>query len=323
MEELSIKNKLNQVDMLNGKLLGKIMFFALSIALSSVLQQLFNSIDVAVLGHFATSKEQAAVGCNGPVINVLLTLFVGISVGSNVVIANYIGRNSQEKISDTVHTSMLFSVCSGVFLTIFGILIARPILTIMNTPDDVLEYAILYLKLYFLGMPFILVYNFGAAILRSIGDTKRPLYCLLFSGIVNALLNVFLVVVMHWGVVGVAVATVTSNVINAVVITILLMREAGPFQLKFSKLKIHDKELKQILKIGLPAGIQGMVFSLSNLFIQIELNGYGSDFVAGSAVALNFEFFTYFIMSGFNQAAITFTSQNMGARQYDRCKKNI
>lgn len=321
MMKSSELKKTGQMDMLNGSLLDKILLFALPLAASSILQQLFNSVDVAVVGRFASSQAQAAVGCNGPVINLLINLFVGISVGANVVIANYVGQNRKDKIKDTVHTAMLVALISGVFLLTAGLLIARPILTVMNTPPDVMEHAVLYLRIYFLGMPFIMVYNFGAAILRSIGDTRRPLYCLVLSGVINAGLNLFLVIVFQMGVSGVAIATVVSNVVSAVMIWGFLTHEDGPVHLSARELALSKQELRKMLQIGIPAGLQSMVFSLSNVFIQTALNGYGSAAVAGSAITLNYEYFTYFVITAFNQTAVTFTSQNFGANRYERCKK--
>lgn len=309
------------MDMLKGSLADKIFLLALPLALSSILQQLFNAVDVAVVGRFASSQAQAAVGSNGAVINLLLNLFIGISVGANVVIANYIGRGEERRIKTAVHTAMLVAGISGIFLLFLGILVARPILTLMNTPEDVIEYAVLYLRIYFLGMPFIMIYNFGAAILRSMGDTRRPLYCLILSGVVNAGLNLVLVIVFHLDVAGVAIATVTANVINAGLVLYFLLHEQEPFRLEVKKLAARKTELLYMLRIGIPAGLQSMVFSFANVCIQSALNGYGSDAVAGSAVALNFEYFSYFVVSAFNQATVTFTSQNYGAGQYDRCKK--
>lgn len=310
-----------KVDMLHGSLADKILLFALPLAVSSILQQLFNSVDVAVVGRFASSQAQAAVGSNGPVINLLLNLFIGISVGANVVIANYIGRGEQKRIRNAVHTSMLVAVISGIFLLFLGVLVARPLLTLMNTPGDVIEHAVVYLRIYFLGMPFIMVYNFGAAILRSMGDTRRPLYCLILSGLVNAGLNLVLVIRFHLDAAGVGIATVIANGINAVLILYFLLREQDPFCLEPKKVKLHKEELMYMLRIGIPAGLQSMVFSFANVCIQSVLNGYGSDAVAGSAVALNFEYFSYFVVSAFNQATVTFTSQNYGAGQYGRCKR--
>lgn len=311
----------SKIDMLNGSLLDKLLLFALPLAASNIFQQLFNSVDVAVIGHFASSQAQAAVGCNGPIINLMINFFVGISIGSNVIIANYIGKQEENKIMDSVHTTMVIAIISGLFLLVVGIFLAGPILVIMDTPSDILDQAILYLKIYFIGMPFIMIYNFGSAILRSVGDTKRPLYCLTFSGVVNVVLNLILVIVFHLGVSGVAIATVVSNVISAIMIWHFLSHEKDPIRLSYKKLFISKDELLKILKIGLPASLQGLVFSFSNICVQTEINIYGSDAVAGSAVALNYEYFTYFIIMSFVQAAVTFTSQNFGAGNYDRCKK--
>lgn len=309
------------MDMLHGKLLPKLLLFALPLAASSILQQLFNAVDVAVVGQFASSPEQAAVGCNGPVINLLINLFVGISVGTNVAIANYIGQQHKERIKAAVHTSMVTAIISGFLVLLLGLLIAEPILGWMDTPGEVMGYAVTYLRIYFLGMPFIMVYNFGAAILRSMGDTKRPLYCLVLSGVINAGLNMFFVIVFHLGAAGVAIATVISNVVSAGMVWYFLSHEAEPIHLSFRDLRISTPELLRILQIGIPAGIQGMVFSIANVFVQTGLNGLGTNAVAGSAVALNYEYFTYFIIAAFNQATVTFTSQNYGAKQYDRCKR--
>lgn len=316
-----MEKNVSKIDMLSGSLLDKLLLFAIPIAASNIFQQLFNAVDVAVVGRFASSQAQAAVGCNGPVINLMINFFVGICMGSNVVIANYIGRQEEDKIADSVHTTMLVSIISGLLLLVVGIFIARPILVIMDTPSDILDQAILYLKIYFIGMPFIMIYNFGSAVLRSVGDTKRPLYCLTLSGVVNVVLNLILVIVFHLDVAGVAIATVISNVISAMMIWHFLSHEKEPVKLSYKKLSISKDELLKILKIGLPASLQGLVFSVSNICVQTELNSYGSDAVAGSAIALNCEFFTYFIIASFVQTATTFTSQNFGAGNYDRCKK--
>lgn len=309
------------MDMLHGNLLKKLLLFAFPLAASSILQQLFNAVDVAVVGQFASSQEQAAVGCNGPVINLLINLFVGISVGTNVAIANYIGQQHKERIKAAIHTSMVTAVVSGLLLLFLGLAIARPMLLWMDTPEEVIGYAVVYLKIYFLGMPFIMVYNFGAAILRSMGDTRRPLYCLVLSGVINAALNLFLVIAFRLGAAGVAIATVISNMVSAWMVCRFLAREAEPFRLSVRALAVSKPELLRILQIGVPAGIQGMVFSVANVFVQTALNGLGTNAVAGSAVALNYEYFTYFILSAFNQAAVTFTSQNYGAKNFDRCKQ--
>lgn len=307
--------------MLHGSMLDKMLLFALPLAAGSILQQLFNSVDVAVVGQFASSQALAAVGANSSVISLLLNLFVGIAVGSNVVIATFIGKGEEHRINSTVHTSILLALISGIVLMIVGLLIAKPLLNLMATPEDVIDLAVLYLRIYCLGMPFILVYNFGAAILRSKGDTRRPLYCLITSGCANAVLNLFFVIVLHMSVSGVAIATVIANVINACMILRFIQRSEETFRLDRKKLRIQKDELKQILKIGVPAGIQGMVFSIANVCIQSSINSFGSDAVAGSAVAVNFEYISYFAVTGFNAAVMTFIGQNLGAGNLKRCKK--
>lgn len=311
----------NHIDMLNGSLFDKLLVFALPLALSSVLQQLFNAVDMAVVGKFASSQAMAAVGSNAAVVNLMINLFIGIAVGVNVVIANYIGRKEDKRIKKTVHTVIIFAVFMGVLLLILGQIIARPLLTVMNTPDDTIGLAILYLRIYFLGIPFILFYNFGAAILTSTGDTKRPLYCLIFSGIINTLLNLLLVIVFHMSVAGVAIATVISNIISAGMVLRFLKQEAEPFRFALAELHIDKTELGNVLRAGVPVGLQSMVFSITGIFIQTSLNGFGSEAVAGAAAALNFESFTYFFISAFSNAAVTFTSQNYGAKKIARCKK--
>ncbi len=310
-------------DILNGPMLSGIIMFALPIALSSILQQLFNSVDVAVVGHFASNAAAAtaAVGCNGPIINMIINLFVGISVGANVVIANHIGQGNRNKTSSAVHTAMTVALISGVFLLFLGLLIAKPILELMNTPDDVLDYAVDYLRIYSLGLPFIMVYNFGSAILRCIGDTKRPLFCLIVSGVMNALLNLFFVIVFHLDVEGVAIATVISNAVSSILVFSFLMKEKSDVKLELKRLGINKEDLKRLLTIGIPAGVQSVVFSISNVFIQSVLNRFGTAVVAGSAVTLNYENCTYYTISAFAQATITYTSQNYGAGRYERCRK--
>lgn len=314
------KTRTGQMDMLNGPLVSKIILFALPLAASSILQQLFNAADVAVVGRFAGNQALAAVGGNSSVINLLVNLFVGFSVGANVMIARYIGEGKTEKIQQTVHTVITMALICGVILAVLGNGVAWPLLQLMNTPDEVLPLAAVYLKIYFGGMPFFMLYNFGSAILRSIGDTKKPLYCLIVSGIINVGLNLLLVIVFRLGVVGVAVATVTANGVSAGMILFFLGRSKEAIRLDMRKLSLSREEMIKIVKIGAPAGLQGMVFSFSNVCIQSAINGFGTDAIAGSAAALNYEFLTYFVTSAFTQAAVTFTSQNYGARQYERCK---
>lgn len=307
--------------MLNGPLAGPIILFALPLALSSMLQQLFNAADTAVVGRFASSQAMAAVGSNSSVINLVVALFVGLSVGTNVVIASLIGRGRKDEIPTAVHTAVVVALISGVLLLFVGIGIARPMLTLMNTPEDVLDLAVLYLRIYFLGMPFIMLYNFGAAILRSKGDSTRPVYALICGGVLNVLLNLLLVIVFHLHVIGVASATVTSNLVSSFLVMWFLLHEEDEFRLNPKNLQIHRGYLMQMICIGLPAGLQGVVFSLSNTVIQSGVNSFGSSASAGSAAALNFEIIAYYIVNSFNQATVTFTSQNYAAGKYDRVKK--
>lgn len=307
--------------MLNGPLAGPIILFALPLALSSMLQQLFNAADTAVVGRFASSQAMAAVGSNSSVINLVVALFVGLSVGTNVVIASLIGRGRKDEIPTAVHTAVVVALISGVLLLFVGIGIARPMLTLMNTPEDVLDLAVLYLRIYFLGMPFIMLYNFGAAILRSKGDSTRPVYALICGGVLNVLLNLLLVIVFHLHVIGVASATVTSNLVSSFLVMWFLLHEEDEFRLNPKNLQIHRGYLMQMIRIGLPAGLQGVVFSLSNTVIQSGVNSFGASASAGSAAALNFEIIAYYIVNSFNQATVTFTSQNYAAGKYDRVKK--
>ncbi len=309
------------MDMLHGSMLDKMLLFALPLAAGSILQQLFNAVDVAVVGQFASSQALAAVGANTSVISLMVNLFVGISVGSNVVIANYIGQKAEGRIKGAVHTSIMVAVLSGLFLMLLGLAVARPLLQLMSTPENVLDLAVVYLKIYCVGMPFIMVYNFGAAILRSIGDTRKPLYCLILSGVINAGLNLIFVIVFHMGVSGVAIATVISNVFSAWMVIRFLVRADETVRLNLKEIRIQKEELVKILRIGLPAGLQGMVFSVANVCIQASINGFGSDAVAGSAAAVNFEYFSYYAVSGYNAAVMTFVSQNLGAGDMKRCRK--
>lgn len=318
---LTAKGKRKEVDMLHGPLLMKILMFALPLAASSVLQQLFNSVDVAVVGRFASSEALAAVGSNAPVISLLINLFIGVSMGANAVISNHIGQNNNDGIKKSISTVALVSVISGVFLLFLGLVVARPILTLMDTPAGVLDMAVDYLRIYFLGMPFFMIFNFGSAILRSVGDTKRPLYILIVAGIVNTILNLIFVIYFKMGVVGVAVATSVSNAVSAWLIIRILLKEQEPYRLSLKHIRIEWPELKRMLAIGVPAGVQGMVFSISNVIVQSTINGYGSDAVAGSAAALNFEFYCYFVVAAFNGAAISFIGQNYGSGKIDRVKR--
>lgn len=310
-----------KVDMLNGPLFMKILIFALPLAASSLLQQLFNSVDVAVVGRFASSKALAAVGSNAPVISLLINLFIGISMGANVVISNHLGQRDEQSIRHAISTVTLVAAISGLLLMCIGIGVARPILELMDTPSDVLDMAVLYLRIYFIGIPFFLIFNFGAAILRSVGDTRRPLYILVVAGIINTVLNLIFVIGLGMSVEGVAIATAVANAISAAWIIQLLRKEPGAIQLQFKHLRIYKKELKRMLQIGVPAGLQGMVFSISNVVVQSAINGYGAAAIAGSAAAVNFEYYCYYIIVACNGAAISFIGQNYGAQKYDRVRR--
>lgn len=311
------------VDMLNGPMAKKIFLFALPIAASSILQQLFNSADVAVVGRFAEDGALAAVGSNTVLVGLFVNIFIGLSVGANVTISHYIGQNNEKEVGAVVHTAMLFSVLCGVAMMLTGILISRPLLIWIDSPADVLDRAVLYLRIYCVGMPFIIPYNFGAAILRSIGDTKRPMYCLTASGIMNVCLNLLLVIRFHMGVAGVAIATVVSNIFSTGAVFYILLREEGAIRLDLRRLKIEKASLWRIIRIGAPAALQSAVFSLSNICLQTGINSFGSRAVAGMTAALNFEFFNFYIINAFSQAAVTFAGQNYGAGKYDRCERTL
>ena len=315
------RKKSHEMDMLNGSLALKMLIFAMPLAASSILQQLFNSADVAVAGRFAGSDALAAVGSNAAVVALFVNVFVGLSVGVNVLVAHYIGQNKKDSISRCVHTSVKFALICGIVMLVAGMFVARPILEAIDTPERVLDQAVLYLRIYFVGMPFIILYNFGAAVLRAIGDTRRPLYCLIVSGVLNVVLNLFFVCVCKLGVAGVGMATVISNVVSTGIVMYILMHEEGPLRLDIKNIRIDKVCLGKILRIGAPSAIQTAVFSLSNVLIQGGINSFGPDAVAGSSTGLNFEYFAYFVISAYAQAAVTFVSQNYGAGNIKRCKK--
>lgn len=309
------------MDMLNGGLAGKLILFAIPLAFSSILQQLFNSADVAVVGRFAGDRALAAVGSCVALVGIFVNLLVGMSVGPNAALATLIGQKKRERISGMLHTILTFGAILGLLLMIVGMLSARIVLEASGTPESVMGEALLYIRIYFSSLPFMTIYNFGSAILRSYGDSRRPMYYLLASGIVNVILNLFLVICFRLGVSGVAIATVISNVLSAFLVTRHLQKRDDEFQFCFRKMHINKKELSKVLAIGIPAGIQGAIFSVSNVFIQSGINSFGEDAIAGSSLALNFEYFTYDIAAAFAQAAVTFTSQNFGAGNLKRCKK--
>ncbi|MDY3917699.1 MAG: MATE family efflux transporter [Candidatus Limivivens sp.] len=310
-----------EIDMCNGGLWGKILMFSFPLMLSGILQLLFNAADIVVVGRFAGSHEMAAVGATGALINLLVNVFIGLSIGTNVLTARFCGAGDKRGVEDTVHTSVLISVISGGILLVMGLLAARPMLEFMGTPEEVLDYAVQYMKIYFMGMPVMLLYNFGAAILRAVGDTKRPLYFLTASGVINVIFNMIFVIVFHLGVKGVALATVISQTIAAVLVVRCLMKTDGVYRLEIRKLAIHKKVLIQMLQVGLPAGIQGAVFSASNVLIQSAMNSFGAIAVAGCTAAGNLEGFVYTSMNAVSQTAMSFTGQNFGAGKYKRIDK--
>ncbi len=311
----------NQLDMTKGPIFKELIIFSVPLILSGVLQLLFNAADVIVVGRFAGDNSLAAVGSTSSFINLMLNLFIGLSIGSSVVSANYFGAGKIRELRNTVHTSMLLSIYSGIGLTILGVIFARPILHLMQAPEEVLVLAVLYLRIYFAGISATVIFNFGSALLRAKGDTKRPLYILMVAGVINVILNLIFVIFFRMDVAGVALATVISQIFAAAFVVVLLMREEDGFKLELRKLKIHKYILIHIIKIGVPAGFQGMMFSISNMVIQSSVNSFGPVVIAGSSAGINIEGFVYLAMNGFSQGALTFVSQNMGAGQKDRIKK--
>jgi putative MATE family efflux protein len=311
--------------MLNGSIADKIVKFALPLAITGLLQQFFNAMDVAVVGKYAVDSENAmaAVGCNAPVVGLMVNLFVGISLGANVVISRFIGQQNEKGIRSAVHTSILVSLICGVFMTLIGTYFSKDLLMLLKVPENVLPMALKYIRIYLLGMPVILLYNFEAAIFRSNGDTKSPLICLSIAGITNICLNLLFVRGFHMAAEGVAIATVVSNLISSLLLFFKLIFSKTVISISFKEFKIDSKILLTILKIGVPAGVQGMVFSISNLCVQSAINELGSDIMAASSAAFNIEIFAYYIINAYGQACTTFIGQNYGAGKMDRCKKVI
>lgn len=313
------QSKTQTIDMVNGPLLKNICIFSVPLMLTNLVQMMFNAADAVVMGRFAGQQALAAVGATSSLCFLLISLFNGLSVGSNVVIARYLGANDLGKVEKSVHTSIATAMLSGVFLMIVGFFASRPLLQMMSTPTDIIDLSELYMRIYFVGTFFTLIYNFGAAIFRSVGDTKRPLYFLLISGLIKVVLSLLFVIVFQWGVAGVALSTAIGQAIAAAMVCLTLIKEKGPHHLDFKKLSIDIPMALDIIKIGVPAGIQGMVFALSNVVIQSSINSFNSSvIVAGNSAANNIENFVYIGMSAFTQACITFTSQNIGAHKLQR-----
>ena len=309
------------IDMLHGPIGRKLILFALPLAFTGILQQLFNAADVAVVGRFVGKNAMAAVGSNTSVISLLLNLFVGISLGANVVISKFIGQREREGVRKAVHTSILVGLISGVFLTVLGELLTRPILAWMGVPEEIAPMAETYLRIYLLGMPVILLYNFESAIFRSKGDTRTPLICLIASGIVNVGLNLLLVLVVRLDVAGVAIATVASNLIGAAILLWSLLRSEDQVSVAWGELRLDPVVLREMLRIGVPSGIQSMMFSLSNILIQSAINSLGAEVMAASSAGFNIEVMAFYVTSAFGSACTTFVGQNFGAGEFRRCKR--
>ena len=310
-----------RMDMTEGPLTTKIIKFTIPVMLTGILQLLFNTADVIVVGRFTGKTALAAVGSTGSLINLLVSLFLGLSIGTNVLVARYQGAKDDKAVSETVHTSIALGIVGGLILLIIGVVATRPLLEMMATPEDVIDQSTLYMRILFFGMPLNLILNFGAAILRAIGDTKRPLYYLTIAGVINLFLNIFLVTVFSLGVAGVAIATVISEGVSCGLILLCLKHETGAIRLYFNRIKINPSKCIDIMKIGLPAGLQGCIFSISNVLIQSSVNSFGSTVMAGNTAASNIEGFVYVSMNSLHQTCISFTSQNFGAGKFKRIKK--
>lgn len=309
------------IDMTTGAVLPKILRFSIPLMLSSVLQLLFNAADIIVVGNFASENSLAAVGSTTALVNLMTNLFLGLSTGANVLASHYMGAEDNDRVSKTVHTSLLLSIVSGLIMTVVGVVFADKLLMLMDTPAEVIDLSALYLRIYFAGMVAMMIYNFGSSLLRSKGDTKRPLYYLTFSGIINVVLNLIFVIFLKMDVAGVALATVISQCVSAFLIIRCLAKESDGFKFSFKKLAIDKNISLKILRIGIPAGFQGVVFSLSNVVIQSSINGFGAVTMAGSAAAASIEGFVWVSMNAFSQAAISFVSQNIGAGKYSRINR--
>lgn len=310
-----------EIDMLNGPLLFKIIRFYIPLMLSGILQLLYNAADIIVVGRFTGSTALAAVGSTASMTNLIVSLFIGLSVGTSVLVAQYHGAGNYVNESRVVHTSIAASIICGIFIGAAGIIMAKNILIAMGSPEDVIDLSALYLRIYFAGMPVQMVYNFGSAILRAVGDTRRPLLFLTVSGLINVTLNLIFVIFFHMGVAGVALATIISQAISAALVLICLIQYNGACRLILKDIKIHKDKLIEILRIGIPAGLQGTVFSFSNVIIQSSVNSFGSAAMAGNSAASNIEGFIYVSMNSFHHAALAFTGQNYGAGNYKRINR--
>lgn len=321
MEMAGNNSKKYEIDMCNGPLVGKILIFYVPLMLSGVLQLLFNAADIAVVGRFAGNESLAAVGSTGSLTNLIINLFMGLSVGANVLVARYYGAGQLKELKEMVQTAMATAVIGGVILIFVGFFVAKPALALMATPDDVIDHSVLYMRIYFVGMPFMMAYNFGSAVLRAVGDTRRPLYYLMIAGVVNVILNLVFVILFSMGVAGVATATVISQAISAALVIRCLIRTDGAYKLELKGIRIMPDKLVRMFQIGIPAGLQGSLFSISNVLIQSSVNSFGSIAMAGNTAGSNVEGFVYTSMNAFHQAAISFAGQNYGAMKYKRVGK--
>lgn len=315
------KSRNYEIDMCNGPLTRKIITYCIPLALSGILQLLYNAADIIVVGRFTGPTALAAVGSTGSLINLIVNLLIGLSVGASVCVANFYGAGREKDVRETVHTAMLISVIGGVIVAVVGMVFAKTFLGWMGSPDDVIDQATLYLRIYFAGMPLTMAYNFASAIFRALGDTKRPLYYLAVSGLVNVILNLIFVIVFKMGVAGVAIATVVAQAVSTTLIILCMIRSHSVIHLQRDMLRIHGDKLKEIVRVGLPAGLQGTIFSISNVLIQSSINSFGSIAIAGNSASSNLEGFMYTSMNSVYQAALSFAGQNMGARKYSRLKK--
>ena len=308
------------MDMTVGPIFANIIRFTIPLMLTGTLQLLYNAADIVVVGKYGSDTSLAAVSSTGALINLIVNVFMGLSIGSSVLVAQCFGAGQSKDVSEAVHTSMATAIISGIVVGLFGFFASRGMLELMDSPDDVIDLSALYVKIYFIGAPANMIYNFGAAILRAVGDTKRPLYYLMLSGVVNVILNLVFVIGFNLDVAGVAIATIISQLVSAVLIVICLVRTDGDVRLHIKKIRIHWSKFKRIVGVGLPAGIQGSVFSVSNVIIQSSINAFGSAVMGGNGAAANIEGFIYNAMNSLYQAAVTFTGQNYGARKFKRIK---
>lgn len=310
-----------EIDMCNGSIMNKLISFSIPLMISGILQLAFNAVDIVVVGRFSGSESLAAVGSTTALINVFTNLFIGISLGANVLAARFYAAGREKEMSETVHTAITFAIISGVVMALVGLFFSRGALELMGTPDNVINLSTLYMKIYFLGMPFFMLYNYGAAILRAVGDTKRPLLFLIVAGVINACLNLLLVIAFHLGVAGVAIATVTAQFVSCVLVLRCLYKSDSSYQLRFSKLMIKKVYLGQIFQVGIPAGIQSTVINFSNVLLQSSVNSFGSVAMAGYTAANNIFGFLYASINAVTQACMSFTSQNYGAGKWKRMDK--